>query len=40
MFIFNGSPVLQGVAHELVIAPFIDTVAGEPTPSVSIESRF
>ncbi|ADO72676.1 hypothetical protein [Stigmatella aurantiaca] len=40
VFTFSGSPVHQGVAHDLVITPFIDAVAGTPTWPESIESRF
>ncbi|WP_245767752.1 hypothetical protein [Stigmatella erecta] len=40
VFVFSTSQVEEGVAHELVITPFIDGVAGTPTAPVSIESRF
>ncbi|WP_225411889.1 hypothetical protein [Stigmatella hybrida] len=40
VFVFSTSQVDEGVAHDLVITPFIDGVAGTPTAPVSIESRF
>ncbi|SEL12227.1 hypothetical protein SAMN05444354_10436 [Stigmatella aurantiaca] len=40
VFVFSTSQVDEGVAHDLVITPFIDGVAGTPTAPVSLESRF
>jgi hypothetical protein len=39
VFIFSGSPVVEGVARTLVITPFIDGVAEMPAGPMNIESR-
>lgn len=38
-FIINGDPTQNGVAHAMVIKPFVDGGAGTPSAPVSIESR-